>query len=26
VKTMLSKKFVEELFRFQEMYSMTSTR
>eukprot|EP00347_Sterkiella_histriomuscorum_P014688 403359928 len=26
VKTMLSKKFVEELFRPQEMYSMTSTR
>jgi hypothetical protein len=26
VKTMLSKKFVEELFRAQEMYSMVSTR
>jgi hypothetical protein len=26
VKTMLSKKFVEELFRPQEMYSMQSTR
>jgi len=26
VKTMLSKKFVEELFRHQEMYSMTSTK
>lgn len=26
VKTMLSKKFVEELFRAQEMYSMQSTR
>ena len=26
IKTMLSKKFVEELFRAQEMYSMVSTR
>ena len=26
VKSMLSKKFVEELFRPQEMYSLVSTR